>query len=358
MSKSSRNAFTLVELLVVIAIIGILIGMLLPAVQQVREAARRSTCQNNLRQLGIACLNYESAFMRLPRGATYPRGFNPNDSAGRQTMLFSWFTSAANFAEQNTAFDILNPRDQTATMRRAAPDAAAVNSILVQRIDMMRCPSDSGRPTNQLRPNPGDNFLMGTANYVGMNNVGMCHGENIAAGLVPPGANTAPNGAFCTLQATRLGSFVDGTSNTFLIGERVADALRPAVNQDRARGALIWVIRGIGDDIIPSNDPGSYPLPSVTDSMASGLGGINLVQLAAGFLRAQQGVSSRHPGSVQFVLADGSAHAFPDAVNSWYALNPVGSHMDVPPGPAAYGVYEAFIGLADRRVVTMADVQF
>ena len=114
-----RHAFTLVELLVVIAIIGILIGMLLPAVQQVREAARRTTCANNIRQCGLAALNYESAFQELPPGENYsgtanrtrglpvsPRPANAN--AGRP---IGWGMYILAFAEQNNIYDLFETED-------------------------------------------------------------------------------------------------------------------------------------------------------------------------------------------------------------------------------------------------------
>src|SRR5262245_35340551 len=97
----SRSAFTLIELLVVIAIIAILIGLLVPAVQKVREAANRTTCQNNLKQLGLANMNYEGAFKKFPSSG---EGIDTAAPAHKHSSTHSWFTPLLPFIEQEGAF--------------------------------------------------------------------------------------------------------------------------------------------------------------------------------------------------------------------------------------------------------------
>jgi prepilin-type N-terminal cleavage/methylation domain-containing protein len=137
--KQRRTGFTLVELLVVIAIIGVLVGLLLPAVQAAREAARRMQCSNNLKQLGLSTLNYESAYKRLPSAgqgtnfATNP----PSTTIGRQSV----FTAILPYIEQSNTYQLLD-------LRFAYNETPGNIAASKQGIATFVCPSNAIRPSS------------------------------------------------------------------------------------------------------------------------------------------------------------------------------------------------------------------
>ncbi len=138
-TKSIKKAFTLVELLVVIAIIGILIGMLLPAVQMVREAARRTACANNVRQLSLACHNFVSSFGKFPQGAYSAI----DDDAGNDDDGWGWGTYILPYVEQGNLYDNLDPRvsDQPGVFRDTFDATGAIIVGGDQVLSIFRCPS-------------------------------------------------------------------------------------------------------------------------------------------------------------------------------------------------------------------------
>ena len=197
----NRKAFTLVELLVVIAIIGILIGMLLPAVQQVREAARRSSCSNNLRQLGIAGLNYEAAFGKFPPAslATAPTPSGDVNGWSAQAQLLPYI-EAANLSSRidySVGYDVpieIVLGGQTVPLRSA-------------RVPVFVCPSEIND-----RARLDDNGLPRDypINY-GWNG-GVWFVYETSSGDFGPGARTTNN-------SLGIQSFLDGTSNTVMFSE-------------------------------------------------------------------------------------------------------------------------------------------
>lgn len=204
MQKSLRKGFTLVELLVVIAIIGILVGLLLPAVQAAREAARRMSCSNNMKQLGLAVHNYESTYKRAMRLASHG---NPTPwGAGSNWAGYSPQTAILPYIEQQALFDQIdfNLAQFPHYVGQQTPPGKtiSVENIGRSRIPGYICPSEKSFP---------DNYWIGNSSY------GFSAGPNLGW-YVDAGSN---NGFWRREGDTKFADITDGLSNTIMIAEFV-----------------------------------------------------------------------------------------------------------------------------------------
>ena len=243
MNSFRRHAFTLVELLVVIAIIGILIGMLLPAVQQVREAARRTQCLNNIRQIALAAMNYESAHQRFPPGHLSTALPNQALTSGSPQQV-GVFCQLLPFMELNNVADLVelslgpdsggDDGNGNGSWRNFEPTVGQFNTRLASqtRLPVLECPSDPTVPeqlyvvryyNDAIVPALladdvfGNSF--GTTNY---SPVGGVAGDNTGAsvnGIVLNEAWVGHNGILGNRSKTTFGDILDGSSNTLLFGE-------------------------------------------------------------------------------------------------------------------------------------------
>lgn len=198
--KSRSHAFTLVELLVVIAIIGILVLLLLPAIQSVREAARRANCKNNLRQIGLGVLNFESAAKR------FPAGWHVHNASGEPG--WGWGAAILPFMEEQTLADKIDYEKSIAD-----PEHDVVRTTT---LSVFLCPSDFTEREPMLQqegpdentPGP-DLFRVGRTNYVGV--FGTSEIED---------APDQGEGVFFQDSRIKLQNVSDGLSKTFFVGER------------------------------------------------------------------------------------------------------------------------------------------
>lgn len=318
-----RMGFTLVELLVVIAIIGILIGMLLPAVQQVREAARRMDCANRMRQFTLAALNYESARGSLPPGTMHVG--NAKDPMG---LGWSWRAILLPYLEQG---NVAEQFDFTLNMRDPANA-----TLLTTEIPNFYCPSDSeseGEPLNMF------GIDIARCNYVG--NGGSC--DDCFRPYIdtnPPN----PERYTCALGRTidrnykgrELTAITDGTSNTFFCGETLKyfdffpdtgfqwDAtVYGFVNQDGAASTTLSSVRTGFGLLNPPDGLGEAGKPIYRNSF-----------------------SSNHAGGMNFSNCDGSTRFVADSIEhtrtTWTAFQS---------NPGELGLFQRIMGINDGFVI-------
>lgn len=226
--KAKYRGFTLVELLVVIAIIGVLVGLLLPAVQNAREAARRMSCSNNVKQIGLAMQNYHSAFKRLPAGERFTKQGGPIDAVGTAWISILPFIEASAAAEK---------------IRSDIPcylqDPEAV--LIVEPV--YRCPSDIAEERHDYTFVSLLNLPVGST--FASNSYNMSCGYSDAHAFGPnmgPQPLTEYTGVFGINSNTKYKTILDGLSNTFAFGEAASG---------------FAMCEGIGCDtpILPANNP-------------------------------------------------------------------------------------------------------
>lgn len=346
-----KTAFTLVELLVVIAIIGILVALLLPAVQAAREAARRNSCQNNLKNCGLAALNYEGTYGRFPEGAQYGRRPSNGGENG-----FSWQVVLLPFIEDAALGDLLDQLIEE-NLAKATPVVLNPYSTELQEVTqqvgtIFMCPSDDDNVAQlPLERNAG----LTASNYTAVMGSGASrgidfpddptitatqdvdyYGTNVKSAVNLDGVMTPGRGA-------KAAQVTDGLSKTALIGERWYQLRGWAVGAYWSLTAMPTPLR---NEIIASyRVPGETyfelipePLPGSSIASAKNLSARltpNVSLTSVGYYQSHQddqrpgpvpdGVTgslgynellygSFHPGGAMFVYADGSVHFIQDGI--------------------------------------------
>ncbi len=275
------GGFTLVELLVVIAIIGILVALLLPAIQAAREAARRAECNNNLKQIGLALHNYHDTHGSLPPSYVN-RGTQP---------MWGWGALILPQLEQQALWETLNVKAggrsqsniQRAIRQNRPPGSAALRDALRSKLDAFLCPSDmqgdaaTGNRIFRITDAPST-LRLGKSNYVISESVGAYERNNH--------------------DAHRLDDFKDGTSNTMMVGER--ESVKSV--------AATWVGR------VRSTSSVGFRVINPINTWCMSTNG-QTVSLGRGPCRRYT-LTSHHPGGVNILFCDGSVHFIAESIEA------------------------------------------
>jgi prepilin-type N-terminal cleavage/methylation domain-containing protein/prepilin-type processing-associated H-X9-DG protein len=333
--RSKLRGFTLVELLVVIAIIGVLVGLLLPAIKAAREAARRASCQNNFRQIGIACHGYHDAFGSFPSGYMH---FGV--ALQRSAEEWGWTALALPYLEQSNLHGQLGVTkgrfftQLSSSGAQVVPAARTVLKILI-------CPSDSGHQAglvhNDRHFSDGTGFLSsgqaapfwpGSSNYIGV------------AGHCDVFSDVPNTGIFFGNSRIALNDIRDGSSNTVMVGER---------ETFRCRGGA-WV--GVRTAVI--NAGGTRGVAVVIGHSRPKMNqDIVAIPWDTGRTGCGEGFSSLHPGGAQFLFADSSVRFIAQTISHNWSTDgsdPNGSLDD--PKLSNNGIYQRLMSRADKLVIS------
>jgi prepilin-type N-terminal cleavage/methylation domain-containing protein/prepilin-type processing-associated H-X9-DG protein len=300
----SRKAFTLIELLVVIAIIGILIALLLPAVQKVREAANRAKCDNNLKQVALAAHGFHDNHDRFPpafNAIANPNSWPPKVEAGK---TYSLFMSLMPYFEQDNLrrnlIDDSNTLEGTPPSYNNGDEYAnnhGANAVGAQVVQILICPS------SPVTEHPV--CVYAGSNYFGMNSYGGIAGTTVAPAKNPNQHDDykKANGMFYMNSRTKIADITDGTSNTLMFGERVQDPSElDGTGQSKCLGGWCWLNF-------------KYPMEDHTLSTAFPINTDYKTVTSDPFNDKYNIIGSKHSGGANVACADGSVHFLRESID-------------------------------------------
>jgi prepilin-type N-terminal cleavage/methylation domain-containing protein/prepilin-type processing-associated H-X9-DG protein len=321
--RQLRPAFTLVELLVVIAIIGVLVALLLPAIQAAREAARRTQCVNNLKQIGIGMLNFEKARKSFPPGEFKPAGVNTNGGLAWS----AWFLP---YIEENNLYSLLDLKKDVRKEPNWSADLKGPTNTIVPAY---LCPSMSRRQTRRDMDgrlgqfnddgifNSGSGEGMACIDYMGISGpganvihpqVGVKYGGDRGMLLdLSSGGPCLGTAQECSAKRIPMRKVTDGTSHTILVGECSGRGVEDS-NGDKAGGEIFNNLDGAWAS---KNNVGHIKLNVESDNYSA-------INPPPEINWSQHEFFSDHPGGVNVLMCDGSVHFMQDDTHYqiYYAL--------------------------------------
>jgi prepilin-type N-terminal cleavage/methylation domain-containing protein/prepilin-type processing-associated H-X9-DG protein len=371
-SRAAGRGFTLIELLVVIAIIAVLIALLLPAVQAAREAARRAQCTNNLKQIALATMNYESANTILPINRSTAPSLRTSGAIVWTVDGFGALARIANYTEQQPLYNAIN--------FTWCPYTFANSTVVSTGLSYLWCPSDGqivGLGFYENQPGwDGSSMTMRYSSYAGFIGTFIPNNGTTNTRAQLPSVMALANGVFPdvglptwlpngngTQSSRRLAAITDGTSNTMMWAERAQGKLEQAGGSPGGGSEFEckgwWSDAEYGDTTISAYYPPNVAIPPTyytagwynpdgCDNTDLAEGGDSPIALSSG---------SFHPGGVNVAFCDGSVHFIKNSISSWnwQAMKRSTASNCVPPvNPPAItqGVWQSLSTIAGGEVIS------